>query len=294
MRFSDNTQASLGEMLGIVIPGTDTASGSDRKMTMSQLASYFSGARLREASLLDIFGTSDVQAAIGYAVSQPEAVRLGDYVDLPAFSFTDDILNTTVNVTTTGANSRIRIAGNPNPLKGTGDTENTAPVLFEFANCPFVRRINATDTNTNDYGGTELFAVLTGNFASALQQVVGSSNVIENSRILLPKGNASSDWEWKSAKTFLLSETQVFGQKNVGSTEYQIGNSFPLPLYTFAPEQRIKRYNGTRQSWWLCSAYRILSNSSYFALVGYSGSGATWDRASHSSGVSPAFGIKNQ
>lgn len=252
--------------------------------------------RLRKANLADIFGTTDVPTIIAYSKNQKDAVCIGDYVTLPAFSFVDDVTGSTVAITTTGNNSRIRVAGNPSPYCGSGDTVNADGILWEFQNCPFLRGMNATNTNSGSYVGSEAHNVLNGAFATALQSVVGSANAIQSTRRLLPTSNNEDygDWGWYGEKCFLLTEAEVLGFKNVGAKKFQVGNMFQLPIYALDPSAKIKYYNGSRYWWWLATAYSIDSdnswNSSLFADVGYSGR-ADWSGAGGSYGVSPAFVI---
>ena len=290
MRFSDNTAAAVGEYLNLILPGTNTASAVDRKIALKTLLSLAGGMPLRELALTDLFGTTDPQKAIQYASQQPEAVCVGDYVDLAAFTFTDDVTESSVSVTTTGNNSRIRVASNPTSYYRSGDSETAKGILYEFANSPFTRAMNASGSNTGDYAGSDLKTVLNGGFATALQSAVGSSNTIMTTRRLLSN---NIRWGWESEKVFLLTESEVLGQKNVGATEYQIGSMMPLPIYMLAPHKRIKLYNNSRCWWWLASKYTISTDASDFAYVNDLGN-ADWDPASYVYGVSPAFGISNQ
>lgn len=252
------------------------------------------GGRLRKANLCDIFGSTDPQKVIQYASAQKEAVAAGDYVDLAAFSFTDDVTGDTISVTKTGNNTRIRIAGNPSPYRNSGDSTNPDGIMWEFQNVPFSRAMDTNNVNTAAYQGSQIYTLLNGNFATALQSVLGSANTIKTTRRLEPTTNADDygNWAWQGEKTFLLTETEVLGFKNVGAKKFQVGNMWQLPIYALDPSCRIKFYNGSRYWWWLSSAYTIDSNngwnSSCFADVG-NGGYAGWHGAGIVGGVSPAF-----
>ena len=252
------------------------------------------GGRLRKANLCDIFGSTDPQKVVQYASTQKEAVACGDYVDLAAFSFTDDVTGDTISVTKTDNNTRIRIAGNPSPYRNSGDSTNADGIMWEFQNVPFLRAMDTNNVNTAAYQGSQIYTLLNGNFATALQSVLGSENTIKTTRRLEPTTNADDygSWAWQSEKTFLLTETEVLGFKNVGAKKFQAGNMWQLPIYALDPSCRVKFFNGSRYWWWLSSAYTIDSdngwNSSCFANVRGYGS-ALWSTAYYVGGVSPAF-----
>lgn len=289
-RFSDNNTAALEEYGNLQIPCTNTDDETDYKVNPNTLMQRASGLPLRELSLLDLFGTTDPQTAIAYAVSQREAVAEGDYVDLAAFSFTDDVTSSSVSVTTTGNNSRIRVAANPSTYYLSGDTSNTGTVLWEFANCPFLRAMNSSGSNSGDYYASELRTVLNSGFYTGLQEALGSSNTIKATRRLLATGDTATAWAWYTDYCWVPTEVEVFGCKNVGVTPYQLANSFQFPIYSKTPCKRIKYYNGSRYWWWLSTTYKYATNASYFAYVATNGV-ATWNAASYSAGVSPAFVI---
>jgi hypothetical protein len=192
-------------------------------------------------------------------------------------------------------NNRITLAAF-NPYKGVGDTEVTKNHLrFDFASVPLRKRINPGNDNTGGYAVTEIRAFLDGvagagtgakdgvttaAFLSALKAQIG--DYILPVRLLLSN---KVDWAWRTYSLWLPSENEVFGANAFGEAGYGDGQKLHIPLYRDSCAHRIKRYNGSRDWWWLNTP--SAGSAAYFCNV--SGTGNALNNASDVGGCAPAF-----
>jgi hypothetical protein len=193
-------------------------------------------------------------------------------------------------------NNRITISA-LNPYKGVGDTEVTKNhIRFDFANAPLKKRMNPTNDNTGSYTATEIRVFLdgangdgTGNkdnvttaaFLNTLKAQIG--DYILPVRLLLSN---KVDWAWKTYSLWLPSENEIFGTNAWGEAGYGDGQKLHIPLYRDSYAHRIKRYNGSREWWWLNTPYA--GSAVYFCFVSYNGF-AGYYFASVVGGCAPAF-----
>ena len=187
-------------------------------------------------------------------------------------------------------NNRLLIAGF-NSFKHSGDTEvikNHIP--FTFRHIVAKGRVNATNDNTNGYNVSELRAWLegasgdgSGPFAAGLKAALGGNNPLLTIRKLLSK---KGDWAWISASVFLMSVYEVFGGPGWGEANLADGVAVFLPIYQKGSQYRVKRWNGTRNWWWLSSP-SASSAANFCGCTYYGDSGS--DSASAVGGVAPAF-----
>ena len=99
---------------------------------------------------------------------------------------------------------------------------------------------------------------------------------------------------WVDSKVDLMNEIMVYGSNIFhncrNATTWPDGNytidKMQLALFRLDPTKIVAFYNNARATWWL----RDVVTSTAFACVGASGS-ASYNLASASSGVRPAFGI---
>ncbi|MDR2095054.1 MAG: DUF6273 domain-containing protein [Treponema sp.] len=184
-----------------------------------------------------------------------------------------------------------------NPYKGVGDTEVTKNHLrFDFANVPLRKRMNPINDNTGGYPATEMRAFLDGvngdgtgdrdgvttaAFLNALKAQIGDY-ILPVRRLLSNK----VDWAWVTCSLWLPSENEIFGANAWGEAGYGDGQKLHIPLYRDSYAHRIKRYNGSRDWYWLNSPYS--GSAAYFCNV--SGDGyANFSYASAVGGCAPAF-----
>jgi hypothetical protein len=160
-------------------------------------------------------------------------------------------------------NNRIALSAF-NPYKGVGDAEVAQNhVRFDFANVPLRKRMNATNINTGGYPATEMRAFLDGAngdgtggktgvttaaFLNTLKAQIG--NYILPVRLLLSN---KVDWAWATCSLWLPGENGVFGANAWGEIGFGDGQKLHIPLYRDSFQYRIKRYNGSRDWWWLNS-----------------------------------------
>jgi hypothetical protein len=236
-------------------------------------------------SLYDVLKINTLQGVIEALHERTIAGEYGDYNGLQLGDYIDgiDLTGGSINVpwNDTYKNNRVVISGF-NHFKGAGETENTENhILFTFANCPMTRRMNANDTNTGGYAATEMRTFLEGDFKAALQAVFGD-HLYPVNRLLSTKGN----WAWRTDTVFLPTGFEIWGTGVWDEPNFGGGFQAQFPLYRDSVVHKIKRYNGSRQRWWLASpsGYDIVSfvNSSYYGNSSYY-------TASAICGVAPAF-----
>jgi hypothetical protein len=93
-------------------------------------------------------------------------------------------------------------------------------------------------------------------------------------------------WAWRTYSLWLPGENEVFGANAWGEAGYGDGQKLHIPLYRDSYAYRIKRYNGSRDWFWLNtpssgSAANFCSVSAGGSTGGYSASAA--------GGCAPAF-----
>lgn len=154
------------------------------------------------------------------------------------------------------------------------------------------QKMNDTNVTTGGYVGSKMY---TNYLATARTKVntAFSGHVLTHQFYL---SNAVTNGKVTGSTTVnqdvvLMSERNVYG-KTIMSSECAIGSDNPgwntydrtqFPLFALAPEFIQKG----RSYYWL----RDVVNASAFAIVYPPGGAATWDRASYSCGVRPAFSI---
>jgi hypothetical protein len=184
-----------------------------------------------------------------------------------------------------------------NPYKGVGDTEVTKNhIRFDFANVPLRKRMNPTDDNTGGYAASEIRVFLEGTSGDGTGSKTGVTTAAFLNTLkaqigdyILPVRRLFSNkagWEWITCSLWLPSENEVFGANAWGETEYGDGQKLHIPLYRDSYQHRIKRYNGSRDWYWLCTPNA--GSAAYFC--GAYGNGIAYDNTAGSvGGYAPAF-----
>lgn len=156
-------------------------------------------------------------------------------------------------------------------LKGAGKFTATCHkitndgALFVFDNCVARKQMNDTDTTEGGFDESDLCAWLNTEFIDRFP-----NKYIK--RIVRPEGCEHLLW--------LLSEEQVFGSNLPFDDQLELMRD---------PKHRVCSYpDGSRAAWWL----RDVAASTNFASVS-AGGNASYNSASYSSGVRPAFIIEN-
>jgi hypothetical protein len=243
-------------------------------------------------NLLDVLGVATVADAVEALHQKTNAdgvpdfsgLQIGDYLDLP--SLNDG--STTYTWNEAYKNLRIVISGF-NTYKHMGSTENAKNhIVFTFENCPLTKRMNATNTNTGGYAASEMRTYLEGGFLAGLVEALGHDYLYSVRRYISNKGSYAE----LNAKIFLPTEIEVYGMQINGdelgdsATDYQYVNPVQLPIFRDSYKHRIKRYNGSRQWYFLSTPYS--ADSASFCLVysyGRAGSGS----AVSAGGCAPVF-----
>jgi hypothetical protein len=225
-------------------------------------------------------------------------IEIGDYIDGLDLSAIIAENGGTAGQAWSGTykNNRIMVAGF-NTYKGVGDTECTKNhILFVFANVPLRYRMNPSNDNAGGYHASDMRAFLdgtngdgtgskagvtTGAFYNALKAQLGNY-LLKIRRLFSNK----TDWAWQSYSLWLPSENEVFGANAWGEAGYGDGQKLHLPLYQKSYAYRIKRYNGSRDWWWLCTPYA--GSAAYFCNSLTNGI-ASYNSASAVGGCAPAF-----
>ena len=243
-------------------------------------------------NLLDVLGVTTVADAIealhqkinASGVPDFSGLQIGDYLDLA--SINDG--TTTYTWYESYKNLRIVISGF-NTYKHMGSTENAKNhIVFTFENCPFAKAMHSSSDNTGGYPASTLRTYLEGGFLTGLVAALGHDYMYSVRRYISNKGSYTE----LNAKIFLPTEIEVYGMQINGdelgdsATDYQYVNPVQLPIYRDSYKHRVKRYNGSRQWWWL-STPRSDSATSFCVVngIGY----AVTTSAGSSGGCAPAF-----
>jgi hypothetical protein len=256
--------------------------------------------------LMTVLGVSTIPAAMaalrercnGTGIPDFSGLQIGDYLDGLDLSAIPAENGGTAGQPWSGTykNNRIVLSAF-NPYKGVGDTEVTRNhIRFDFANVPLRKRMNPTNDNTGGYPATEVCAFLDGvngdgtgsmagvttaAFLNALKARIG--DYILPVRLLLSN---KADWAWVTRSLWLPGENEIFGVNSWGEPGYGDGQKLHIPLYQKSYAYRIKRYNGSRDWYFLNAPYA--GSAAYFASVSGHGD-AHGDGASAVGGCAPAF-----
>jgi hypothetical protein len=141
------------------------------------------------------------------------------------------------------------------------------------------------------YAASEMRAYLEGGFLTGLAGALGHDCLYSVPRFV-HNGESSPCKAYLSAKVFLPAEIEVFGTQINGcelgnsALDYRETAQIQLPVFRDSHKHRIKRYNGSRLSWWLASVdYAYLGD---FCLVSNDGR-AVRCYADAELGIAPVF-----
>ena len=216
-------------------------------------------------------------------------LRLGDYIDLPELVIPADSVKPlvyparTLTWNASYENLRIEIQGFNDCLNVGNTAVPTANhCVMGFKNIPTTAPFNETDITTDAYPGSELYHWLHERVEQALIAAIDLDPYLIDRLV----GTVAA-WGWAgSEKIFLQTNVNVFGTTGFSHTDYGTGTQTQFPLFALNPSRKVKKYNGTRSTWWL--AEPSAGSSTHFCRAndrGYASSNA----ASDVFGVVPAF-----
>ncbi|MDR0387283.1 MAG: hypothetical protein LBH57_04530, partial [Treponema sp.] len=260
--------ARLAEITAAFNEVMDQLAYTAARITPNGFGLYVPGRDLM--AVLGVSNINDAMAALrarcnGTGVPDFSGLQIGDYLDGIDLSAIPAENGGTAGQpwNNTYKNNRITLSAF-NPYKGVGDTEVTKNhVRFDFANVTLRKRMNPTNSNTGGYAATEMRAFLDGvngdgtggytgvttaAFLNALKGQIGD--------YILPVRRLYSnkpDWAWKTYSLWLPSENEIFGANAWGEAGYGDGQKLHIPLYQKSYAHRIKRYNGSRDWYFLCT-----------------------------------------
>lgn len=148
-------------------------------------------------------------------------------------------------------------------------------------------QMNTSNVTTGGYTGSAMYKSNLAQAKSTIKAAFGSAHVLTKRELLTNavNGNTPSGWAWFDSDVELMNEVQVYGSVAWGAHD---GNGYNVasgdgqfPLFMF---DRTKLHN--REDYWL----RDVSSAADFSIV-YSSGYASFNSASYSRGVRPAFCI---
>ena len=148
-------------------------------------------------------------------------------------------------------------------------------------------QMNTSNVTTGGYTGSAMYKSNLAQAKTTIKAAFGSAHVLTKRELLTNavNGNTPSGWAWFDSDVELMNEVQAYGSVAWGAHD---GNGYNVasgdgqfPLFMF---DRTKLHN--REDYWL----RDVSSATAFSYV-YSGGYASYDGASNSHGVRPAFCI---
>jgi hypothetical protein len=243
-------------------------------------------------NLLDVLGVNTIADAIEMlhgkinadGVPDFSGLQIGDYLDLPSLN------DGTSAITWSDAYKNLRIViGGFNTYKGMGSAENTKNhIVFVFDNCPITKAMKTTNDNAGGYASSDVLKpYLEGGFLTGLVEALGHDYMYAVQRYMSTKSSTA----WLTAKIFPPTEIEVYGVQCYGDelgtdTSPRSHTPIQLPIYRDSYTHRIKRYNGSRQWWWLSTPYS--ASAANFCLVHNVGFTVN-SSASSVGGCAPAF-----
>lgn len=148
-------------------------------------------------------------------------------------------------------------------------------------------QMNTSNVTTGGYTGSAMYKSNLAQAKTTIKAAFGSAHVLTKRELLTNavNGNTPSGWAWFDSDVELMNEVQAYGSVAWGAHD---GNGYNVasgdgqfPLFMF---DRTKLHN--REDYWLRDVASA-TNFSYVSRRGY----ASYDGASYSSGVRPAFCI---
>lgn len=161
-----------------------------------------------------------------------KAIQAGTFDDI----FPGDYVTKSITVNGTTYNVKW-IVGDLDYHLGMGDTETTSHHVLMFAESAiFNARMNATNSTSGGFKGSEMFTTTLPKVSSAIKSAFGADHVL-NHRELLSKSTSttvasgagagwtggSTDWEWTSMDASLFNEVMIYGTRVFSSSFFDVG-----------------------------------------------------------------------
>ena len=181
----------------------------------------------------------------------------------------------TVNIG--GTNYEVQIIGFNHDDKVSG---GKAAYSFQLMDClNQTQQMNTSNTNTGSWNGSAMrgrMSTYKSQLPAALRNVIKTVKKKSGTG-----GGSSSGTQQTNDDLFLLSEIEIFG-----TTTYSVAGEGTQYEWYKAGNRRIKKVNGSANSWWERSPYS--GGTDYFCYVNSSGN-ANYSSANGSNGVSFGF-----
>ncbi|MDR1786565.1 MAG: DUF6273 domain-containing protein [Spirochaetaceae bacterium] len=250
-----------------------------------------------------------------YLEENPAApdIVLGDWVDLASLTVEDYEGDGAISIgfnkdlSDHGTLLRLIVVGKNSfhSGKGVGGAYNieandaTPHLVFQFQNIPGTRRMEAANTNSNGYIGSEMQTYLVGAGANANKGTEGflkgliAAGVPEDiifapTRYIANKGEGAN--RTVADKLWLPTEMEIFGGRYFSNSEWE-KNTEQARLEYYSDNNRRVKYPEeptlSGEPYWLASPFS--SNSTSFCSVDSSGKSGDNGNATSEYGVAPAF-----
>lgn len=181
----------------------------------------------------------------------------------------------TVNIG--GTNYEVQIIGFNHDDNVSG---GKAAYSFQLVDClNQTQQMNTSNTNTGGWNGSAMrgrMSTYKSQLPAALRNVIKTVKKKSGTG-----GGSSSGTQQTNDDLFLLSEIEIFG-----TTTYSVAGEGTQYEWYKAGNSRIKKVNGSANSWWERSPFS--GNTNYFCIVIYSGTAINYN-ANYSYGVSFGF-----
>lgn len=162
-----------------------------------------------------------------------KAIQAGTFDDI----FPGDFIVKSITINGKTYNNVKWIVGDLDYHLGMGDTETTSHHVLMFAESAiFNARMNATNSTSGGFKGSEMFTTTLPKVSSAIKSAFGADHVL-NHRELLSKSTSntvasgagagwtggSTDWEWTSMDASLFNEVMIYGTRALSSSFFDVG-----------------------------------------------------------------------
>lgn len=144
----------------------------------------------------------------------------------------------TKSITVNGTTYNVKwIVGDLDYHLGMGDTETTSHHVLMFAESAiFNARMNATNSTSGGFKGSEMFTTTLPKVSSAIKSAFGADHVLNHRELLSKSANntvasgagagwtgGSTDWEWTSMDASLFNEVMIYGTRVLSSSLFDVG-----------------------------------------------------------------------
>jgi hypothetical protein len=289
---------------------------------IASLKTKFNVATEGKAGVTATFTALSAFIQSGGLTSQPDFVRLGDYIDLEELAVgaygdvIDTIALTNTPVTPASvpypayAGRRLRLIlvginsfqardGYSYAPPAESDHAATPHVVFQFQNL-LTRRMHSSATNASGYLGTEMRAYLAGAngnngtfLAGLLSAGVPGDALWAPTRLIANKGySLSTGLDVIKDTVWIPSEFEMMGAVTYAETRETAANQARLEYYDNNAKRIKYLFDGTDISKWYWTGSPSRTSSEYFCVLGSGGNIDSGGKASVPGCFAPAFCVK--